>query len=89
MDKRIFVVFFALAALLIGGCGSSPSRGVVVGAVAISALVIAKSFNDAERAKGYTECRYTARKSGTDGNGTYTQRATSKKRVRGYKADCN
>ncbi|MEK7118650.1 MAG: hypothetical protein AAB869_03490 [Patescibacteria group bacterium] len=41
------------------------------------------------RATGTTVCDYRANKSGSDGNGAYTQGAQSRKVVTGYKADCN
>ena len=57
--------------------------GAVVGAF------LGDKYDQEKAAIGTTDCGYSARKNGTDGNGTYNQTARSQKSVPGYKADCN
>lgn len=56
---------------------------------AVAGAFLGDQYDKEAAAIGTTDCGYSARKGGTDGNGAYNQTARSQKTVSGYKADCN
>lgn len=72
---RVFsLIFLAFSLLSLSGCAGGIGVGI---------------FSSSREEPGYTVCTYRAAKQGVDQNGRYSQGATSKIVIRGYREDCD